>query len=145
MLAGLFGLTISALFTGAALYINIAENPARLSLDDRSMLAEWKPAYEAGYKMQATLAVVGFLFGILAWWEAHRLALLLGGLILLANWPWTLLVIKPVNTALMGTPPSEAGAQTRSLMKRWNTLHAVRTLIGACATVAFLIGLAPSL
>jgi uncharacterized membrane protein len=71
--------------------------------------------------------------------------LLLGGLILLANWPWTLLVIKPVNTALMGTPASEAGAQTRSLMKRWNTLHAVRTLIGACATVAFLIGLAPSL
>jgi|SRR5690242_13687417 len=51
MLAGLFGLTISALFTGAALYINIAENPARLSLDDRSMLAEWKPAYEAGYKI----------------------------------------------------------------------------------------------
>jgi hypothetical protein len=30
-------------------------------------------------------------------------------------------------------------------MKRWNALHAVRTLLGACATVAFLIGLAPPL
>jgi ABC-type spermidine/putrescine transport system permease subunit I len=141
MLAGLFGLTIAALFTGAALYINIAEHPSRLTLDNRSMLAQWKPAYERGYRMQATLAGVGFVLGFLSWWQTGKLAFMLGGVFMVANWPWTLFAILPVTKHLMGIEPSEAGASTRMLMERWNALHAVRTFLGVSATVAFLVGL----
>jgi hypothetical protein len=67
MPVGQLALTMAAVFTEAAIYINIAEQPARLQLANRSLLAERKPAYERGYIMQASLAIVGGLFGLIAY------------------------------------------------------------------------------
>jgi hypothetical protein len=141
MLVGHLALIVAAIFTGAALYINVAEQPARLSLDDHSLLAEWKPAYKRGYSMQATLAIVGFLFGALSWWLTGRLAFATGAILMLANWPWTVFGILPTNKVLMATEISNAGANTRALLIKWNRLHAVRTGLGGLAVVAFLLAL----
>jgi hypothetical protein len=142
MLVGTLALTTAALFTGAAVYVNVAEQPARLHLDDRSLLIEWQPAYKRGALMQASLALIGFVLGLAAWWVTNRHAFLVGGLMMLAPWPWTLIAIKPTNTALMKTDIGRADAETRALVVRWGGLHAVRTALGCAATVAFIV--APS-
>jgi hypothetical protein len=141
MLLGYLALTTAALFTGAAFYVNFAEQPARLTLDDGALLAQWKPAYQRGYMMQATLAIVGFLLGALAWWQTGHLAFLIGALLILANWPWTLFAIMPTNKILMATDLADAGPATRALLIKWNGLHAVRTALGALATVIFIVAL----
>src|SRR5215467_8760325 len=141
MLFGYLALTVAALFTGAPFYVNFAEQPARLTLDDRALLAQWKPAYKRGTMMQATLAIVGFLLGTIAWWQTGRLAFLIGALLMLANWPWTLFAIMPANKILMTTDPTDAGRASRSFLIKWNKLHTVRTVLGALATLAFIVAL----
>ncbi len=141
MLFGYLALTAAALFAGAAFYVNFAEQPARLTLDDRALLAQWKPAYKRGAMMQATLAIVGFVLGALAFWQSRHIAFSVGALLMLANWPWTLIAILPTNKILMATEPADAGPATRALLIKWNGLHTVRTALGAVATAIFIVAL----
>ena len=138
MITGLFALTVAAIFFGAAFYVNFAEQPARLHLDDRSLLVEWKPAYKRGLIMQASLAVIGFLLAILAWWQTGVWLWLLGALVLVANWPYTLFIIAPTNNELMAIDPAGAGPDSRKLILKWSKLHAVRAALGLAATVIFM-------
>lgn len=138
MLTGQLALVTAALFTGAALYITLVEQPARLHLDDRSLLTQWTPAYARGTLLQAPLAILGFLLGIAAWWSSGQMLWLLGGLFMLANWPVTLLVIMPVNRRLADVVPADADAHTRRLIERWGRLHSLRTGLGILASLTFL-------
>ena len=107
-------------------------------LDDRALLTQWKPAYKRGFAMQALLAVVSFLLGAWAWWRAGDPRWLFGAIVLLANWPYTLLGIMPTNNRLMALDPAGAGPESRRLIERWGRLHAVRSALGLTATAMFL-------
>lgn len=128
-------LIVAALFTGAAFYINAVEQPARLGLADAALLAEWKPSYKRGTLMQAPLALLGALFGTLAFLGGYDWRWLAGGALMLANWPFTFLVIMPVNNRLMAMSGGEP--EIRALIERWGRLHAARTALGAAATAVF--------
>jgi hypothetical protein len=138
MLIGQLALIVAAVFSGAALYINVAEQPARLGLDDYALLTEWKPSYKHGLAMQAPLAVLGFLLGLAAWWQAEHVGWMIGALLMIANWPVTFFAIMPTNNRLMATDPAAAGPESRALIERWGSLHAVRTALGFAACLAFL-------
>ena len=138
MITGQLALTSAALFAGAALYISVAEQPARLGLNDAALLQEWKPAYKRGTAMQAPLAVLGFVLGLIAWWQSGHLGWALGALLMVANWPFTFFAIMPTNNRLIGLDVVEAGPQSRAMIERWGSLHAVRTALGLAAALAFL-------
>ena len=137
MTIGLLALTAAATFFGAALYVSVAEQPARLQLDDRALLSEWKPSYKRGAAMQAPLALIGFVLGLIAWWQTSQAGFLVGAVAIVAPWPWTLVAIKPVNDALLAVNVEAADAQSRALVVKWGGLHAIRTALGAIATIGF--------
>ena len=141
MIFGVLALVCASLFAGAAIYINIAEQPARLLLDDSALLTQWKPSYKRCFTMQASLAVIGGLLGIIAFFTIGGWLWLAGAILLLANWPFTLIAIKPLNNKLMAIDPGDADASSRSQTKVWARLHAVRSALGAASALVFVLAL----
>ncbi|UCI09963.1 DUF1772 domain-containing protein [Mesorhizobium sp. B1-1-8] len=138
MLIGLLALTVAAAFTGAAIYVSVAEQPARLRLDDKALLQEWQPSYKRGAAMQASIALLACILGLIAWWRTGFSAYLAGAVLVILPWPWTLLVMMPTNRQLEAMDVAVANPQARPLIIKWGGMHLVRTTLGALATIAFL-------
>ncbi len=138
MWTGDLALASAAVFTGAAIYVNVAEQPARLKLDTQALLTEWQPSYERGAMMQASLAIVSGVLGLLAFILTYDWRWLSGALLVLAPWPYTMFIIMPTNHVLKSTLPAHASAQTRELIQQWGRLHMGRSALGLLATIAYL-------
>ena len=87
--------------------------------------------------MQAPLAVVGCIFGLLAWWQIGDLAFMAGAVLMIANWPWTLHAHKqrPDGHGRGRSVTANPGAY-----RQMGKLHAVRSALGSLATIVFLSG-----
>ena len=141
MMIGLLALVAAAIFTGAALYVNVAEQPARLT-SGRSRAAHGMEAFLQARRRDAGAAGAARLRAGTGRMVADLASgFLFGGFAMLAPWPWTLLGIKPTNDALLETAPDQAGPPTRALIVRWGALHGVRTALGALATVGVFVGM----
>ena len=74
----------SGIFFGAAVYINLVEQPARIFCGMALAITEWRPSYKRATLMQAPLALVGSAAALIAWWFHGSAAWLIGGLLFLA-------------------------------------------------------------
>lgn len=133
----IIALVAAALFTGAAGYITLVEHPARLQLEDGPLLAQWQPSYAKALPIQSSLAIIGGVCGLGAWYVSGDALWIVGSVVLLANWPFTLLAIMPTNKRLKAIRPDRATPETRTLLLAWGKLHGVRSVLGLGSTLVF--------
>jgi uncharacterized membrane protein len=128
----------ATLFAGAALYINIAEHPARMVLETRMAAMQWTSSYKRAARLQAPLAVVSFISGASVWVISGEVAWLVAALLIGAVVPFTFLVAMPVNRKLLDPNRDLTSTETRHLLDKWNKLHSVRTVLSLAASIIYL-------
>ncbi|HKA32028.1 MAG TPA: DUF1772 domain-containing protein [Candidatus Binatia bacterium] len=127
------------LFFGAALYVSVVQHPAARETGVDFASRFFGPMYRRAAALQASLASIGFLAGLAAWWSTAGRLWLAAALLLVASVPFTLLVVKPVNDALLaGDRPIE---ERRALLARWGRLHWMRTIAAGLAFAASVFAL----
>jgi hypothetical protein len=137
MLTGSLALAFAAAFSGAALYINLVEQPARLALDDSALLSEWRPSDRRGFAMLATLALIAAALGLGAYFQTQDVRWLIGAIVVIASWPYTFFAMVPMNNRILTISSSESGA-ARELVRVWGLLEFGQTAIGVVACAVFL-------
>ena len=131
----------TALFAGAALYINVVEHPARIECGTAAAVREWRPSYRRATLMQASLALIALLGSLGAWLLAEGLPVLLAGIAIGFVIPFTLIVIYPTNRQLEDPTLDLGSLSTATLLAQWNRLHAVRTGASIVALAILLLDL----
>jgi hypothetical protein len=131
----------TGIFFGAAVYVNLVEHPARISCGVPLAVAEWRPSYKRGTRMQAPLALIGSLSALTVWWFDGGAAWLIGGVLLLLIVPFTLVVIFPTNKRLESQELDLHSEEASRLLQRWGRLHAIRSILSGVAFLVFLSAL----
>jgi len=126
------------LFAGAAIYINVAEHPARMDCDTKTAATVWMPSYKKATLMQAPLAVISFLAGVSVWLLAGGLLWLIGAVLIGLVVPFTFIAVMPTNNQLLAPGRDLSSAETRALLEKWGRLHAVRSALSFLASIMYL-------
>jgi anthrone oxygenase-like protein len=113
------------------------ESPAELVWRLRS----GGPATNAGRSLQGSLAVAGSVLAFVSAWLSRDPAWIVGGVLLCAVVPFTLLVIFPTNKKLQNKDLDVNSAEAERLLRLWNKLHAVRSTLSLLAFGVFLFAL----
>jgi hypothetical protein len=134
MLSGLLALGFASGFAGASLYVTIVEQPARLALDDSSMMREWAPSDRRGFALLGGLALLAAISGLAAFGQGGDIRWLVGALIALASWPYTYFVIVPLNNRLLSAP---GDADSREIVTIWGQLEWGLFALGLISAAVF--------
>jgi len=127
----------AGIFTGAAVYVNLVEHPARVECGTKFAVTEFGPSYRRASVMQASLAAVGFVTATTAWLMGSSLWWFVGGICLGSVIPFTLILIMPINRKLLRAEMDNESELT-VLLRKWNRLHAVRSFLSLIAFLIFL-------
>jgi hypothetical protein len=142
MIAAHIALLAAGAFLGAALYLNLVEQPSRLGLDDSSLLKEWTPSDRRGFALMAALALISGALGLAEFAEFPDVRWAAGALFSLASWLYAYFVLVPMNNRILTLGESD-GAAARAFIRDWGRLEWGQTALGAAACAAYVWALNP--
>jgi hypothetical protein len=93
MRPGLYAFAAAASFVGAAIYIGLVEQPARLALGRRAMMREWMLSNRRGTLVLSVMAVVSAIFAFVQFKSNGDVRWIIGGVTILASWPYAYFVM----------------------------------------------------
>ncbi|MFE8072581.1 DUF1772 domain-containing protein [Marinobacteraceae bacterium S3BR75-40.1] len=126
-----------ALFAGAAIYINLAEHPARLACGVELAATVFGPSYRRAAAMQASLALISAITGFAVTIDTGSYLWFLGAVLIFSVVPFTFIVIMPTNKRLLDPEAEQTADETRRLLQLWGRLHAVRSGLSIVAAILF--------
>ena len=137
MISGSIALAFAAAFSGAAIYVNWVEQPARLALDDEALLSEWAPSDSRGVALLAAFALAAALAGFIAWFESEDIRWVFGALVAIATWPYAFFVMAPLNNQILSLRGEDVAA-AKALIRQWGLIESGFAAIGVVAVAFFL-------
>ncbi|MBV9287935.1 MAG: DUF1772 domain-containing protein [Hyphomicrobiales bacterium] len=137
MLSGSIALAFAAAFSGAAVYVNWVEQPARLALEDEALLSEWAPSDSRGVALLAAFALAAALAGFIAWFESEDIRWVFGALMAIATWPYAFFVMAPLNNQILSLRGQDVAA-AKALIRQWGLIESGFAAIGVVAVAFFL-------
>jgi Domain of unknown function (DUF1772) len=137
MLIELVAVLACTWFAGAAIYITAVEQPARLSCGTEIAVTQWAPSYKRATLMQAPLAIIAGLFGLIRGLQGGGVLWITAAILILSVVPFTLIVILPTNHRLLDPHLDRTSTEALRLLRSWGRLHAVRSVISTLASVLF--------
>src|SRR5258708_27675179 len=109
-----------------------------MGCDTKVAATVWAPSYARSTMMQASLAIVSFLFGLAAWLLGGGASWFVGALLVGSVVPFTLIALMPTNRQLEAPGRDLSSSETRALLEKWGRLHTVRSMLSFAAILVFI-------
>ncbi|TPX67917.1 hypothetical protein SpCBS45565_g03479 [Spizellomyces sp. 'palustris'] len=134
--------TISAgLFTGAALYITLVEQPARFKSSAEASKRHFQHTYPLAARMQANLALVAGGSSLVLALLKKSTRYYIATAAFLSIPVYTIACIFPINNRLLSGKDQDAdGHDVWSLLRKWGLLHIPRVVAAAAGFGALVVG-----
>ena len=138
MLFEIVAILSCTVFAGAAIYINIAEHPARLECGTEFAATVFAPSYTRAAGMQASLAIIATIAGVGVGVLSGNVLWYVGATLIFFVIPFTFIAIMPTNKLLLDPERDRSSEETRGLLEKWGFLHASRSFTSTLAAILFI-------
>lgn len=124
----------AGLFTGAAVYISLVEQPVRMHAQSSAAILQFRGSLPRAERMQPGLLLFTLMAAAWAYSLQSRPSLLAGGSVLLLILPLSFAWLVPINRRLLSGAPEDHIEQGMHLVSRWGKLHAFRSMLALAGT-----------